>query len=80
MIEVFDARRTRSFGCFASFSVAKGTLDLLARDGALGQVPSVRVMAYRNGELCRDYEAVFAAGCRKLLKRRNISSQSGPTA
>lgn len=62
MIEVFDARRTRSFGCFASFSVAKGTLDLLARDGTLGQVPSVRVMAYRNGELCRDYEAVFAAG------------------
>ena len=62
MIEVFDARRTRIFGCFASFSVAKGTLDLLAKNGELGLVPSVRVMAYRNGELCREYEAVFAAG------------------
>ena len=62
MIEVFGARRTRIFGCVASFSVAKGALDLLAKNGELGLVPSVRVMAYRNGELCRDYEAVFAAG------------------
>lgn len=30
MIEVFDAKRTRSYGCFASFKAATDTLDSLA--------------------------------------------------
>ena len=37
MIEVFDAKRTRSYGCFASFKAATDTLDSLAATGQLGQ-------------------------------------------
>ena len=33
MIEVFDAKRTRSYGCFASFKAATDTLDSLAATG-----------------------------------------------
>lgn len=39
MIEVFDAKRTRSYGCFASFKAATDTLDSLAATGQLGSVP-----------------------------------------
>ena len=37
MIEVFDAKRTRSYGCFASFKAATDTLDSLAATGQLGR-------------------------------------------
>ena len=62
MIEVFDAKRTRSYGCFASFKAATDTLDSLAVAGQLGRVPAVSVSVYRNGVLQREYEAVFARG------------------
>lgn len=62
MIEVFDAKRTRSYGCFASFKAATDTLDSLAIAGQLGRVPAVSVSVYRNGVLQREYEAVFACG------------------
>ncbi len=58
MIEVFDAKRTRSYGCFASFKAATGTLNLLVCEG----VSSVFVAAYRNGALQREYDAVYAGG------------------
>ena len=45
MIEVFDAKRTRSYGCFASFKAATDTLDSLAATGELGRVPAVSVAA-----------------------------------
>ena len=49
MIEVFDAKRTRSYGCFASFKAATDTLDSLAATGQLGSVPAVSVAAYCSG-------------------------------
>lgn len=70
MIEVFDARRTRSFGCFASFKSAEDTLDSLARDGVLGEVPGVSVSAYRNNVLQREYPAVFVGGKWRMPKAR----------
>ena len=45
MIEVFNAKRTRSFGCYASFRSAEDTLNRLAYDGILGDVPSVSISA-----------------------------------
>ncbi len=71
MIEVFDAKRTRSYGCFASFKAATDTLDSLAATGQLGSVPAVSVAAYCSGVLQREYEAVFVGGngvCRNLRK------------
>lgn len=62
MIEVFDAKRTRSYGCFASFKAATDTLDSLAIAGQLGRVPAVSVSAYRGGALQREYDAVRAGG------------------
>ena len=62
MIEVFNAKRTRSFGCFASFKSAEDTLNRLASEGILGDVPCVSVSAYRNNELQREYQAVFVGG------------------
>ena len=62
MIEVFDAKRTRSYGCFASFRAATDTLDSLAIAGQLGRVPAVSVSAYRGGTLQREYDAVRAGG------------------
>ena len=62
MIEVFDAKRTRSYGCFASFKAATDTLDSLAATGQLGSVPAVSVAAYCSGVLQREYEAVFVGG------------------
>ena len=62
MIEVFDAKRTRSYGCFASFKAATDTLDSLAATGQLGSVPDVSVAAYCSGVLQREYEAVFVGG------------------
>lgn len=62
MIEVFDAKRTLSYGCFASFKAATDTLDSLAATGQLGRVPAVSVSAYRKGVLQREYEAVSAGG------------------
>lgn len=62
MIEVFDAKRTRSYGCFASFRAATDTLDSLAATGQLGRVPAVSVSAYRGGTLQREYDAVRAGG------------------
>ncbi len=53
MIEVFDAKRTRSYGCFASFKAATDTLDSLAATGQLGSVPAVSVAAYCSGVLQR---------------------------
>lgn len=70
MIEVFDAKRTRSFGCFASFKSAEDTLNRLAREGNLGDVPSVSVSAYRNNELQREYPAVFVGGKWRMPKER----------
>lgn len=61
MIEIFDARRTRSFGCFASFKAATDTLDALAAGGQLGGIPAVSVSQYRNGELQREYKAARCA-------------------
>ena len=55
MIEVFDAKRTRSYGCFASFKAATDTLDSLAATGQLGSVPAVSVAAYCSGVLQREY-------------------------
>ena len=65
MIEVFDAKRTRSYGCFASFKAATDTLDSLAATGQLGSVPAVSVAAYCSGVLQREYEAVFVGGRRR---------------
>lgn len=70
MIEVFDARRTRSYGCFASFRVATDTLDSLAAAGQLGKVPAVSVSAYRNGVLQREYEAVSFSGKWRISKEQ----------
>ena len=70
MIEVFNAKRTRSFGCYASFRSAEDTLNRLAHDGILGDVPSVSVSAYRNNELQREYQAVFVGGKWRMPKER----------
>ena len=70
MIEVFNAKRTRSFGCYASFRSAEDTLNRLAYDGILGDVPSVSVSAYRNNELQREYFAVFVGGKWRMPKER----------
>ena len=70
MIEVFDAKRTRSFGCYASFKSAEDTLNRLAREGVLGGVPSVSVSAYRSNELQREYSAVFVGGKWRMPKER----------
>ena len=70
MIEVFDAKRTRSFGCYASFKSAEDTLNRLAREGVLGDVPSVSVSAYRSNELQREYSAVFVGGKWRMPKER----------
>ena len=70
MIEVFDAKRTRSFGCYASFKSAEDTLNRLAREGVLGEVPSVSVSAYRSNELQREYSAVFVGGKWRMPKER----------
>ena len=70
MIEVFNAKRTRHFGCFASFKSAEDTLNRLAYDGILGDVPSVSVSAYRNNELQREYFAVFVGGKWRMPKER----------
>ena len=70
MIEVFNAKRTRSLGCFASFKSAEDTLNRLAHDGILGDVPSVSVSAYRNNELQREYQAVFVGGKWRMPKER----------
>ena len=70
MIEVFNAKRTRHFGCFASFKSAEDTLNRLAYDGILGDVPSVSVSAYRNNVLQREYSAVFVGGKWRMPKER----------
>lgn len=70
MIEVFNAKRTHHFGCFASFKSAEDTLNRLAQDGILGDVPSVSVSAYRNNELQREYQAVFVGGKWRMPKER----------
>ena len=70
MIEVFNAKRTRSLGCFASFKSAEDTLNRLAHNGILGDVPSVSVSAYRNNELQREYQAVFVGGKWRMPKER----------
>ena len=70
MIEVFNAKRTRSFGCYASFRSAEDTLNHLAYDGILGDVPSVSVSAYRNNELQREYQAVLVGGKWRMPKER----------
>lgn len=70
MIEVYDAKRTRSFGCFASFKSAEDTLERLAREGGLGDVPSVSVSAYRNNVLQREYPAVRVSGKWRMPKER----------
>ena len=79
MIEVFDAKRTRSYGCFASFKAATDTLDSLAATGQLGRVPAVSVVAYHSGVLQREYEAVSIDGkwrVPKSSKRRITETQS----
>lgn len=70
MIEVFNAKRTRHFGCFASFKSAEDTLNRLVHDGILGDVPSVSISAYRNNELQREYQAVFVGGKWLMPKER----------
>lgn len=79
MIEVFDAKRTRSYGCFASFKAATDTLDGLAATGQLGRVPAVSVAAYHGGVLQREYEAVSVGGkwrVPKSSKRRMPETQT----
>ena len=68
MIEVFNAKRTRHFGCFARFKSAEETLNRLAQDGILGDVPSVSISAYRNNVLQREYQAIFVAGKWRMPK------------
>lgn len=83
MIEVFDAKRTRSYGCFASFKAATDTLDSLAIAGQFGRVPVVSVSAYRGGTLQREYDAVRAGGkwhVPKVLEERVPEPKSGPVA
>ena len=70
MIEVFNAKRTRSFGSYASFRSAEDTLNRLASEGILGDVPSVSVSAYRNNVLQREYQAVFVGGKWRMPKER----------
>ena len=70
MIEVFNAKRTRSFGCYASFRSAEDTLNRLARENILGDVPCVSISAYRNNELQREYQAVFVGGKWRMPKER----------
>lgn len=70
MIEVFNAKRTRHFGCFASFKSAEDTLNRLARENILGDVPCVSISAYRNNELQREYQAVFVGGKWRMPKER----------
>ena len=68
MIEVFNAKRTHSFGCCASFRSAEDTLNRLARENILGDVPSVSISAYRNNVLQREYQAVFVGGKWRMPK------------
>ena len=71
MIEVFDAKRTRSYGCFASFKAATDTLDSLAATGQLGSVPAVSVAAYCSGVLNGNMKRCLSVGngvCRNLRK------------
>ncbi len=72
MIEVFNAKRTRHFGCFASFKSAEDTLNRLASEGFLGDVPCVSISTYRNNELQREYQAVFVGGKWRMPKERKI--------
>ena len=67
MIEVFDAKRTRSYGCFASFKAATDTLDSLAATGQLGSVPAVSVAADCSGNMKRCL-SVGNGVCRNLRK------------
>lgn len=63
MIEVFNAKRTRSFGCYADFKAATNMLDGLVRKYVVsGVVPRVSVSAYRGGVLQRQYTAVYVQG------------------
>lgn len=62
MIEIYNAKRTHSYGCFASFKVAKDMLDSLVAAEQLGRVPAVSVSVYRNGVFQREYDAVRAGG------------------
>lgn len=81
MIEIFDARRTRSFGCFACFSAATDMLDHLAAEGFLGKVPEVSVSAYRNNVLQREYSARLVGGrwlMPKLRKRKPLFGEAAP--
>lgn len=73
MIEVFDAKRTRSYGCFASFKAATDTLDSLAATGQLGSVPAVSVAAYCSGVLQREYKAGV---CRWEMVRAEIPEKA----
>lgn len=78
MIEVFDANRTRSFGCFACFRAAEDTLNCLARENILGDAPSVSVSAYRNNELQREYSAVFVGGKWRMPNERKKRAMTVP--
>ena len=73
MIEIYNAKRTHSYGCFASFGAAIGMLNALADKENQHRVTAVSVSAYRNGVLQREYEAVFACGkwrVPKMQKKR----------
>lgn len=60
MIEVFNIERTKSLGCFVNFKSAKGTLNEFVASGELsGENPSVLVCSYKNGEMQREYIAVY---------------------
>lgn len=70
MIEIYNARRTRCYGCFASFGAAISMLNALADKGTPRRETTVSVSAYRNGVLQREYEAVFARGKWRVPKTR----------
>lgn len=70
MIEIYNAKRTRGYGCFACFKAATDTLDSLAATGQLGKVPTVSVSAYHGGVLQREYEAMSVNGKWRVPKSR----------
>ncbi len=79
MIEIYNAKRTLSYGCFASFGAATGMLNALADEGNPHRVTTVSVSSYRNGVLQREYEAVYACGkwrVPRIPKKRILETKS----
>ncbi|MCE8595719.1 hypothetical protein K0F38_18250 [Bacteroides fragilis] len=61
MIKIFSEDRSRSFGWFKNFKVAKDALDRLLKSGELGETPSLLVGSYKNNTLQQEYTVTYSA-------------------